>query len=112
MRHKINIFLYVSVVNCLLISGLSLNSCKQDEVSSAPTLSVFGPSPALRGGQLKFIGSNLDKVTSVVLAGNLEITDITKTSSTEISITIPQTATPGVITLKSATGNIITKTPL
>jgi len=112
MRHKINIFLYVSVIACVLLGGLALNSCKQDEVSTAPTLSVFGPSPALRGGQLKFIGTNLDKVTSIVLAGNLEVKDITRTSSTEISITIPQTAVPGAITLKSASGDIATKTPL
>jgi hypothetical protein len=112
MRHKINIFLYVSVIACVLLGGLSLNSCKQDEVSTAPTLSVFGPSPALRGGQLKFIGTNLDKVTSIVLAENLEITEITRTSSSEISITIPQTAKPGIVTLKSGSGDIVTKTPL
>jgi len=112
MQHKINKILTASIMVCLLVGGLLFNSCKQEEISLAPTLSVFGPSPALRGGELKFIGTNLDKVTSVVLAGNLEITEITRTSTSEISITIPQTAQPGIITLKSASGDIVTKTPL
>ncbi len=112
MRHKKIIFLYVSLVTCVLLSGLFLNSCKQDEVVSTPTLSVFGPSPALRGGVIKFIGTNLDKVTSIMLPNNIEVKDITKTSATEISITIPQETKPGLVTLKSASGNIVTKTPL
>src|ERR1035437_10437474 len=112
MRHKKIIFLYVSLVTCVLLSGLFLNSCKQDEVVSTPTLSVFGPSPALRGGVVKFVGTNLDKVTSIMLPNNIEVKDITKTSATEISITIPQETKPGLIILKSASGDITTKTPL
>jgi hypothetical protein len=112
MRHKKIIFLYAGLVTCVLLSGLFLNSCKQDEVVSAPTLSVFGPSPALRGGVVKFVGTNLDKVTSIMLPNNIEVKDITKTSATEISITIPQETKPGVVTLKSASGDITTKTPL
>jgi len=112
MRYKINIFLYVSLITCVLLGGLFLNSCKKDEVANTTTLSVFGPSPALRGGELKFIGTNLDQVTSIVLPDNIEIKDITKTSATEISIIIPQEALPGVVTLKSPTGDITTKTPL
>ena len=112
MRHKNIIFLYVSLVTCVLLSGLFLNSCKQDEVANTPTLSVFGPSPALRGGVVKFIGTNLDKVTSIMLPNNIEVKDITKTSATEISITIPQETKPGLVTLKSASGDITTKTPL
>ena len=112
MRHKINIFLYVSVITCVLLGGLFLNSCSKDEVVNTPTLSVFGPSPALRGGELKFVGTNLDKVTSVVLANNVEVKDITKVSATEISITVPQEAMPGLVTLKTPTGDIKTKTPL
>lgn len=102
----------MSVITCVLLGGLFLNSCSKDEVVSTPTLSVFGPSPALRGGELKFVGTNLDKVTSVVLANNVEVKDITKVSATEISITVPQEAMPGLVTLKTPTGDIKTKTPL
>jgi len=101
MRHKLNIFLYVSSIACVLLSGLFLNSCKDDEVASSTTLSVFGPSPALRGGELKFIGTNMDKVTAVVLAGDIKITEITKTGTTEISILVPQNAIPGTVVLKT-----------
>ena len=97
---------------CLLSVVTVFTACNSDEVSNIPTLSVFGPSPALRGGVVKFIGTNLDKVTSIILPNNLEVTDITKTSSTEISITIPQGAQPGLLTLKTSSGDIKTKTPL
>ncbi|MFT3752481.1 MAG: glycan-binding surface protein [Paludibacter sp.] len=112
MRHTINKFLYASFVTCLLLGGLLFNSCKQEEVSLEPTLSVFGPSPALRGGELKFIGTNLDKITLIILPENIEVTEITRTSTSEISIIIPQTAKPGIVTLKSSSGDIVTKTPL
>jgi hypothetical protein len=112
MRHKINIFLYVGFFSCVLLGSLFFNSCKKDETVSTPTLSVFGPSPVLRGGELKFIGTNLDKVTSIVLPNNIEVTEITKTSATEISIVVPQDAMSGLVTLKSPTGNITTKTSL
>lgn len=98
---------------CFLSTVIFFTGCTPTgEVSLTPVLSVFGPSPALRGGELKFIGSNLDKVTAIVLAGNLEITEITKTSSTEISIVIPQNAVPGTVILKYSGGEITTKTPL
>ncbi|MHB9142149.1 MAG: hypothetical protein ACYC25_09765, partial [Paludibacter sp.] len=113
MRHKINKILYASVMACFLSTVIFFTGCTPTgEVSLTPVLSVFGPSPALRGGELKFIGSNLDKVTAIVLAGNLEITEITKTSSTEISIVIPQNAVPGTVILKYSGGEITTKTPL
>lgn len=112
MKNKINIGLTYFTI-CLLSVIVLFTSCgKDDEVNVTPILNVFGPSPALRGGQIKFIGTNLDKITSVVFANNVEVKDIIKTSATEISIAIPQEAMPGVLTLKSASGNIITKTPL
>lgn len=52
-------------------------------VSTAPVVNSFGPSPALRGGDLRFIGVNLDKVTSIVLPNNIEITNFFKSKSSE-----------------------------
>jgi hypothetical protein len=113
MRFKINKFFTASLLACMLMSGFLFNSCKVDQPDlTTIKLNAFGPSPALRGGDLKFIGTNMDKVTSVVLPGNEEITEITKTGTTEISIAVPQDATPGVITLKTPQGDIVTKTPL
>jgi len=113
MRYKINKFLSASLLACMLMSGFLFNACTTTtEDLTSIKLNAFGPSPALRGGEVKFIGTNMDKVTAVVLAGNMEITEITKTSSTEISILIPQTAKPGVVILKTPQGDITTKTPL
>ena len=35
-----------------------------DQYGSAPTLSAFAPNPVFRGGELTFLGSNLEQVTS------------------------------------------------
>ncbi len=90
------------------------SACEKDEKEdpNVVQLEVFGPSPVLRGGEIKFIGKNLDKVTAVVLADGLEITDIEVKSPQEIAVHIPQDAEPGHITLKYANGEIKTKTPL
>lgn len=100
---------------CLFVGSLFHTACDKDDddkVAHLVRLEVFGPSPILRGGELRFIGSNLNKVTAVVLPGGKQITDITLVSPEEIRITIPQDATSGLITLKSPDGDITTKTPL
>jgi len=97
---------------CLILGSFVFNSCEKKDEATGITLTAFGPSPALRGGEVKFLGTSLDQVTSIVLPGGLEITEIVKTSSTEISILIPQTAKPGLVVLKTPQGDITTKTPL
>jgi len=97
---------------CLILGSSVFNSCTKEDAVASITLTAFGPSPALRGGEVKFLGTSLDQVTSVVLADGFEIKDITKTSPTEISIVIPQTAKPGLLVLKTPQGDITTKTPL
>ena len=97
----------------MLFVTLVLVGCKKDEVNvDTVQLEVFGPSPVLRGGEIKFIGKNLDKITSVMLAQGVEIKDIEQVSKEEIRVKIPQNAAPGLITLKYADGEIQTKTPL
>lgn len=113
MRHNINKFLYASLMACILIGGTLFTSCDRDEEDlTTVKLSVFGPSPALRGGELKFIGTNLDKATAIVLQPNIEITEFVSKTATELVINIPQNAMPGKVTLKTPQGNIETKTPL
>jgi hypothetical protein len=111
MKNKIN--LRLTYFALFLISAMTIFiACTKEEVSTSAVLSVFGPSPALRGGELKFIGTNLDKVTAIDLNGTAEISTFVSKSSTEIVITVPQDAKPGTVTLKSPTGDITTKTPL
>ena len=99
---------------CLLIGVLLLSACKKDDekTETGIYLEVFGPSPALRGGEIRFIGQNLDKVQAVILSHGNEISDITVVNSGEIRITIPQDAQPGPVTLRHSGGDITTKTPL
>lgn len=70
----------------LLISALFLiTACDNgDELSTDQmtdtgiTVKAFGPSPALRGGELRFVGTNVDRATAVVIPGVPEITEFTK----------------------------------
>lgn len=98
----------------ILLSSFGFTACSSDDDdnTSAVVLNSFGPSPALRGGELRFIGLNLSKVEGVVLQGTEEITNIEKVNQREIKITIPQDAQPGIVTLKTPNGDITTKTPL
>nr|WP_320057647.1 hypothetical protein [uncultured Bacteroides sp.] len=104
---------------CLMIlSCLSFTACDNEDgedtnqYTGGVNLNVFGPSPVARGGELRFLGSGMDKVTAVVVPGSGEITDIKVISSTEIRVTIPQTAQPGLVILKTPNGDITTKTKL
>lgn len=113
MRQYINKLLITGIMACMLLGGLVFTSCDKDDAEvTTVQLKVFGPSPALRGGELKFVGVNLDKVTTVVLQPNIQVSDFVSKKSDEIVITIPQEATPGKVTLKTSQGDISTITPL
>lgn len=91
----------------LLVFGLLLGSCKKDddEVDVVELLS-FGPSPALRGGELRIIGKNLDKVTAVILPVNVVVTSFTTHTPELIKLTVPQETVPGRIILSTPQGEI------
>jgi len=101
----------------LLLCGLLLMpSCEKDEVNNDPLLQSFGPSPALRGGELRFIGQNLVDVTAVIFpgvtGGTVQVTDIITVNEREIKVMIPQDAGVGIVTLVTSGGEIKTRTPL
>lgn len=113
MQYKFLKILSVSLMTCLLLGSLSLTSCDTTaESTDKIVLEVFGPTPALRGGDLEFIGMNLNKVTSIELPGTAPITAITVISPSKIKIAIPQDAKPGLVVLKTPQGDITTKTEL
>ncbi|WP_321479236.1 IPT/TIG domain-containing protein [uncultured Bacteroides sp.] len=106
-------------IMCLIIFNcLSFMACDNEDNEDTNqytgdiNLNVFGPSPVARGGELRFLGNGMDKVTAVVIPGSSEITDIQVISSTEIRVTVPQTAESGLIILKTPKGEITTKTGL
>ena len=106
------------IIFILIISGGLYTGCDNEEaVDTSIILKAFGPSPALRGGELRFIGSNLDKVTAVVFQGltsgeTVEVSEIEVVNEREIRVTIPQNAGLGKVTLKTPQGDIQTLTSL
>lgn len=98
----------------ILFTGFTFTACDETEVEDVTTvqLEVFGPSPALRGGELRFIGQNMDKVTAVILPDNVEVNTFVSKSQGEFIIAIPQNVLPGKVTLKTPDGDITSKTPL
>lgn len=114
MHRKINKYFYAAFMLSILMGGLLFSSCEDDDKEDLTTikLNVYGPSPALRGGELKFIGMNLDKVTSIVLSDNVTVSTFVSKKANEIIITIPQETKPGKVTLKTPGGDIVSQTPL
>lgn len=106
-------------MTCLiLLSSLTFTACDTNDLDTNQykggiSLNVFGPSPVLRGGELRFLGCGLDQVASVLIPGCDAITDIQLISAEEIRVIVPQTALPGYVTLMLRNGeSIVTKTQL
>ncbi len=102
----------------MLLSCLSFTACNRgdeedtNQYTGGIKLNVFGPSPVARGGELRFLGSGMDQVTAIVIPGSGELTDIKVINSSEIRITVPQTAESGLLVLKTPNGDITTRTKL
>ena len=97
--------------------GLSLTACSNDDLGTnqyqgGVGLNAYGPNPVMRGGTLRFVGSNLDQIASVNIPGVGEITNIEVIKAgvpSEIRITIPKDGpTVGYVTLKTKTDQTIT----
>ena len=86
---------FVLITTCQKVDKVDTNQLGDKEV----TLKSFGPCPIARGAELRIIGTRLDKVESVTIPGSGDITSITRISKTEIRMTIPQNAEPGLIAL-------------
>ena len=98
--------------------ALALTACSNDELSTdqydgdAVVLQAYGPQPVVRGGQLRFVGSHLEKVVSVTIPDDNLITDIEVVSSgkhSEIRVTVPkETSAPGYPVLTLSDGTTLT----
>lgn len=104
------------------LMGLSLTACSEDDFDTnqyqkGVHLNVYGPQPVMRGGQLRFLGSNLDQIAQVLIPGCEPITNIEVVKAgfpSEIRITLPKDGPePGWVTLITKTDErITTKTAL
>lgn len=103
------------LLSCLVLLGLS--ACDNDDLSTQQytggvSLNVYGPQPVVRGGTLRFLGSNLDQVTQVIIPGVNPITDIDVRQSgipSEIWVQVPvDSPEEGYVTLVTANGEEIT----
>ena len=97
----------------LLVAAVS---CKREQldteqfVSDQVALNVYGPQPVVRGGELRFIGSNLEKIQSIEIPGVPAITAITVVKAgvpSEIRITVPKDGPePGYVVLTASDGTV------
>lgn len=104
----------ISAFVCALALIFGLAGCTTEELDTAQysddavTLASFGPNPVMRGGQLRFFGSNLQNIVEVGVPGMAAITEIEVVKSgkvSEISVTIPvEGPEVGFVTLKDKSG--------
>ncbi|SHK13520.1 IPT/TIG domain-containing protein [Reichenbachiella agariperforans] len=103
------------VVLLALVALWSACEEKEDELSNEVTLYSFGPS-VLRGGQLKFIGENLEDVERIILPKDvvIEASEFDSLSAKLIVINVPDDVVEGLVSLqvKGKEDNLVTKTPL
>lgn len=88
--------------------GLTVTSCEKDDNAEPDvvTLESFGPSPILRGGELKIIGRKLDRVTVVVLPDGVNVNSFTSHTPELITLIVPEETVDGHIVLKTQDGDI------
>lgn len=100
----------------MALVGLSLTACSNDDLDTNQykggfSLNAYGPNPVMRGGTLRFVGSNLDQVASIQIPGVAAITNYEIVKSgvpSEIRVVVPKDGpTEGKITLTSKTNETI-----
>src|SRR4030095_2720959 len=103
---------------CFILSLGIVTSCDKSDGENSGTIELFsfGPTGSKHGDTLQFIGANLDKVSSIEFTGGAAAVvnqkDFKKQTSDLILVIVPQAAEKGYVTLKTAQGDIRTKTQL
>ena len=99
----------ILAVLSLLVLSCSRKELSTDQYDSAKVvLQAYGPQPVVRGGTLRFVGSNLDQVATVTIPGVEPLAPEVVTSGvhSEIRVTVPKDGpVPGfpVLTLQDGT---------
>ena len=106
-------FLLSLQLAAFLALAISCDNDDKDDAGAQVVLKSFGPA-VVRGGEIKFVGVNLNRVTAIVLPESVEIpaSSFKSQTSTLITLDVPDEAVAGLVTLKTPAGDIVTKTPL
>ena len=101
-------FKYIYTLLVMALVGLSLTACSEDNLDTNQykggiSLNAYGPNPVMRGGTLRFVGSNLDQIASIQIPGVSPITNYETVKAgipSEIRVTVPKDGpTEGIVVL-------------
>lgn len=109
----------ILLIGLALAGSVALTACNDDkdefstnQYTGGVKLNVWGPCPVARGGELRFLGSGMDKITAITLPGSGKITDLKLINNEEVRITVPQDAEEGYLIVHTSEGDITAKTLL
>jgi hypothetical protein len=98
---------------CIVMTLGFISSCekKNDADNGVVALHSFGPTGAMHGDTIKFLGTNLNKVTAINFTGaTVEQSAFIQQTYELILVKVPAQAEMGYVTLKTPDGDIVTKT--
>ena len=109
-------FYNIIALLAVTLTSFTVAACSEDDLDTnqykgGGTLNAWGANPLMRGGVLRFVGSNLDQIAQIKVPGVDPITNIEVVKSgipSEIRITVPKDGPiPGKLVLVSKTDQTI-----
>src|SRR5688572_33466067 len=96
----------LAVLSVLIVAAFAACDKDDEQATSGKTeLLSFGPTGAQHGDTIRFIGTGLDKVTSIHFTGQnavVEKADFKSQSAALIKVLVPTADEKGLVTLKTA----------